>query len=321
MRALDAADATPFAARRTRDRRFFAVCALLFAASAASTAVCCASMSRMGEMPMPGGWSMSMVWMRMPDQTWLGAGASFLGMWVVMMAAMMLPSLVPMLWRYRRAIASADRACIDRLTWLAGLAYLLVWAGIGAVVFALGAALATSVMRVPALARAVPLAAGWLLMIAGAVEFSAWKARHLACCQNMPYPGQVLAAHAGTAWRHGLRLGLHCSCCSAAAMMVLLVFGVMDLRVMAIVAMAITAQRFATSARHAIWAIGAATIGAAAVLIAIEVAAVFSQSATPSRLQRQRPRSRSHGLQARRAPQRVASCCKRHRASGPLPPT
>jgi hypothetical protein len=30
---------------------------------------------------------------------WLGAAASFLGMRIVMMAAMMLPSLVPMLWR------------------------------------------------------------------------------------------------------------------------------------------------------------------------------------------------------------------------------
>jgi predicted metal-binding membrane protein len=36
-----------------------------------------------------------------PGQTWPGAAASFLGMWVVMMVAMMLPSLVPMLRRYR----------------------------------------------------------------------------------------------------------------------------------------------------------------------------------------------------------------------------
>jgi hypothetical protein len=42
-------------------------------------------------MPMPGGWTMSMAWMRMPGQTWPGAAASFLGMWVVMMVAMMLP--------------------------------------------------------------------------------------------------------------------------------------------------------------------------------------------------------------------------------------
>ena len=80
---------------------FFGVSALLFAASAAVTIVWCASMSAMGEMAMPGGWTMSMAWMRMPGQTWPGAAASFLGMWVVMMVAMMLPSLVPMLWRYR----------------------------------------------------------------------------------------------------------------------------------------------------------------------------------------------------------------------------
>ena len=43
---------------------------------------------------MPGGWTMSMTWMRMPGQTWPGVAASFLGMWVVMMVAMMLPSLV-----------------------------------------------------------------------------------------------------------------------------------------------------------------------------------------------------------------------------------
>jgi predicted metal-binding membrane protein len=47
----------------------------------------------MGEMPMPGRWTMPMAWMRMPGQTWPGAAASFLGMWVVMMVAMMLPSL------------------------------------------------------------------------------------------------------------------------------------------------------------------------------------------------------------------------------------
>ena len=85
-------------------RAFLAVSALLFAASAAWTIVWCASMSAMGGMPMPGGWTMSMAWMRMPGQTSVGAAASFLGMWVVMMVAMMLPSLVPMLGRYRRAV-------------------------------------------------------------------------------------------------------------------------------------------------------------------------------------------------------------------------
>ena len=95
---------------QTSERAFFGVSALLVAASAAATIVWCASMSAMGGMPMPGGWTMSMTWMRMPGQTWPGAAASFLGMWVVMMVAMMLPSLLPMLWRYRQAVGRTGEA-------------------------------------------------------------------------------------------------------------------------------------------------------------------------------------------------------------------
>ena len=78
---------------RASQQAFFGGSALLFAASAAVTIVWCASVSAMGEMPKPGGWTMSLAWMQMPGQTWPGAAASFLGMWVVMMVAMMLPSL------------------------------------------------------------------------------------------------------------------------------------------------------------------------------------------------------------------------------------
>ena len=54
------------ASDRASEQAFFGVSALLFAASAALTIVWCASMSAMGGMPMPGGWTMSMAWMRMP---------------------------------------------------------------------------------------------------------------------------------------------------------------------------------------------------------------------------------------------------------------
>lgn len=84
---------------RASERGFFGLSALLFVASAALTIVWCTSMSAMGEMRMPGGWTMSMAWMRMLGQTWLGAAASFLGTWIVMMVAMMLPSLMPILRR------------------------------------------------------------------------------------------------------------------------------------------------------------------------------------------------------------------------------
>src|SRR6202022_4683920 len=112
---------------RASQRAFFGVSALLFAGSAAVTIVWCASMSAMGEMPVPGGWTMSMTWMRMPGQTWPGAAASFLGMWVVMMVAMMLPSLVPMLWRYRQVIGRSGETRLGRLTALVGVGYFFVW--------------------------------------------------------------------------------------------------------------------------------------------------------------------------------------------------
>jgi predicted metal-binding membrane protein len=72
----------------------------------------------MRAMPMPGGWTMSMVWMRMPGQTWPEAAVTFIGMWVVMMVAMMLPSLAPILWRYRRAVRSTGET---RKAWLTTL--------------------------------------------------------------------------------------------------------------------------------------------------------------------------------------------------------
>jgi predicted metal-binding membrane protein len=223
---------------------FFVVCALLFAVSTTLTVVWCAPMSSMG-MSMPGGWTMSMAWMRMPGQTWLDAAASFLVMWVVMMVAMMLPSLVPMLLRYREAVVDAGNRRLGWLTTRVGVAYFLVWTAFGVVVYPLGVALAEIEMQQPALARAVPLAVIVLVAIAGAVQFTTWKAHHLACCRELPGRGRRLPADAMSAWRHGVRLGRHCVSCCANLIAILLLLGVMDLRVMAVVMVAITAERLA----------------------------------------------------------------------------
>ena len=143
-------------------------------------------MSAMGGMPMPGNWTMSMVWMRMPGQTWPGAAASFLGMWVLMMVAMMLPSLVPMLWRYRRVVDTTSHARLDALTAIVASGYAIVWTAIGMVLYPAGISLAAIAMQQPAVARAVPLAAGIAVLVAGALQFTASKARHLACCREEP---------------------------------------------------------------------------------------------------------------------------------------
>jgi predicted metal-binding membrane protein len=253
---------------RASRRAFFGVSALLFAASAALTIDWCTCMSAMSGMPMPGGWTMSMAWMRMPGQTWPGVAASFLGMWLVMMVAMMLPSLVPMLWRYRQSVGPTGETHRSRLTALVVLGYFFVWSMFGMAAFALGLALAAVEMHLAVLARAAPTAAGVGVLIAGALQFTAWKAHHLACCRETPGRGRTLRADSGTAWRHGLRLGLHCSYCCAGLTGILLVIGVMDLRAMAVVTAAITAERLAPAGELVARAIGAVGVAAGLFLIA-----------------------------------------------------
>ena len=256
------------ASDRASQRAFLGVAALLFVASATLTIVWCASMAAMDGMPMPGGWTMSMAWMRMPGQTWPGAAASFLGMWVVMMVAMMLPSLVPMLQRYRQAIGPSGEPRLGRLTALVSVGYFSVWTAVGVVAFPLGVALAAVAMQQPALARVVPIAVGAVVLIAGALQFTPWKARHLACCREAPGRGRTLPADAGAAWRHGLRLGLACSRCCAGLMAILLVVGVMDLRAMTVVAAAVALERLAPAGEAVARALGAVVVGAGLFLVA-----------------------------------------------------
>jgi len=252
---------------RTSQQTFLGMSALLFLGSAVLTTAWCASMSRMQGMPMPGGWTMSMTWMRMPGQSWIGAAASFLAMWIVMMAAMMLPSLIPMLGRYRRAVSRASNLSLGTLTAFAGLGYFFVWVLIGFAVFPLGVVLATVEMDIPALARAVPVVVGAVILFAGVFQFTPWKAHYLACCREAPGHRRMLPADSGTAWQQGIRFGLHCSLSCANLTVILLAIGVMDLRAMAAVTAVITAERLAPAGEHFARAIGVVIVGAGLLLI------------------------------------------------------
>jgi predicted metal-binding membrane protein len=222
----------------------------------------------MANMPMAGGWTMSMAWMPMCGQTWLSAAASFVGMWGVMMVAMMLPSLVPSLWRYRQATGRTGERHLGLLTVLVGAGYFIVWTALGMVIFPLGAGLAAIAMEEEALARTLPLAAGAVVLLAGAVQFSAWKIDLLARCREPPGCCHPLLAAPGAALRHGLRLGGHCSLCCANLTAILLVLGVMDLRAMAVMTAAITAERLQPASESIARGIGAIIVTAGLLLIA-----------------------------------------------------
>lgn len=221
---------------------------------------------------MPGGDTMATLWMPMCGQSWVGAAASFLAMWTVMMAAMMLPSLVPVLWRYQRSVGGAGELPAPLLTLLVAGGYLLVWTLLGMAVYPLGAAAMAVTMRYGALGRAVPLATGLLVLAAGALQLTRWRARHLACCRRgcrgASTRGYGSAAAAFSAWTRGLRLGLHCSQCCAGLTAVLLAVGLMDVPVMAAVTAGITLERLAPGGERVARIIGIAVIGAGLFLTA-----------------------------------------------------
>jgi predicted metal-binding membrane protein len=245
------------AARASR-RAFLLVSALLFVVSSAVTVAWCASMSAMGEMAMPGGWAMSMAWVRMRDGTWLDVAAPLVGMWVVMMTAMMLPSLAPPLARERSE---------SRSTVVAAAAYLFVWAALGVVVVPLGIAFAAVVMQSPGTARAVPIAVGLVVLFAGTFQFSKWKAHHLTCCRET-HGSHPPPTNLRTAFGQGLRLSLHCIYCCFGFVAILLAFGLMDLRAMIVITAAITAERLAPNGERAARAIGAVVIAGGLILMA-----------------------------------------------------
>jgi predicted metal-binding membrane protein len=249
-------------------RRFIAIAALVFIASLLATYAMHASMSSMSELPMPGGWMLSPGWTPMCGRTWLRAAASFIGMWIAMMTSMMLPSFAPVLWRYRETLRRAGTRRTARHASAMAAGYVCAWTAIGLASFVLGAAFAELALRMPAVARAVPFAGGAVVLLAGALQMSAWKADRLACCREgvarhvMPREGLLASCVAG------LRHGLHCACCCAPLTAALFVFGVMDLRAMMLVTVAVTAERVAGSYRSVARGIGVALLALGCLMIA-----------------------------------------------------
>ena len=154
----------------------------VFAAALALTIYYCLTMS--GGMDMPGGWTMSMMWMPMPGQTWLGATVMFMLMWLAMMVAMMLPSYLPTILRYHRARRREnDRGALVS-TSLVMAGYFFVWSAAGAVIFVVGIALAIATMRWTTLSRSMPFIFAATIFIAGCMQFMPWTKFGLRECRG-----------------------------------------------------------------------------------------------------------------------------------------
>ena len=167
----------------------------------------------------------------------------FLGLWVLMMAAMMLPSVAPVavLWTRLISGASAGAGRVVRMSlFLAG--YLLTWAAVGVVA---SAALAGT----GRLLVASPVAAKWLgvaiLITAGVYQLTPWKDWCLRRCRS---PIGALMYYLGFKGRsRDVRVGLHhgatCAGCCWGLMIVLIAVGVMNVAVMAALAVVILVEK------------------------------------------------------------------------------
>ena len=167
----------------------------------------------------------------------------FLGLWAVMMAAMMLPSVAPVavLWTRLISGASAGLGRVARMGMFLG-GYLLAWAAVGAVAFAVLAGTGRLVTASPAAARWLGVA---IFLAAGIYQLTPWKDWCLRRCRS---PIGSLMYYAGFKGRgRDLRVGLHhgatCAGCCWGLMVVLVAVGVMNVAVMAALAVVIFAEK------------------------------------------------------------------------------
>jgi predicted metal-binding membrane protein len=204
--------------------------------------------------------------------TGLGTLAWFVGVWVVMMAAMMFPSVAPTVALYSRMTKS--RSPVAPLLFTSG--YLVAWGALGLLVFGLAAGGGHLWGDVLAWHRAGRWVAGSTLVVAAVYELTPLKDMCLGKCRS-PL-GFLLGS-----WRDGplggLRMGLGhggwCIGCCWALMASLFALGVMSLAWMAFVAGVIAFEKLIPWRR-------VATYGTAGVLLTLGVLMFVVPDAIPA---------------------------------------
>jgi predicted metal-binding membrane protein len=203
--------------------------------------------------------------------TALGTFGWFLGVWVVMMAAMMFPSVAPTVALYSRM--TRTRWPFAPAAFTAG--YLLTWAVTGAVALALAAAAGQLSGDALAWEHAGRPLAGTTLLVAAVYELTPLKNVCLGKCRS---PLGFLLGSWREGWRGGLRMGAingaWCVGCCWALMASLFALGVMSITWMAVVAGLIAVEKTLPWRR-------VATFGTAAVLLVLGVMLLAAPQALP----------------------------------------
>ena len=176
----------------------------------------------------------------------LGGLGWFLGIWVTMMAAMMLPSVAPMVLAFARV--TKERARREQAayvpTWIFLIGYLLAWTVYGLIAYALFRVIDAIDGGVLSWDRAGPYLAGGAIVVAGLYQLTPIKDVCLRHCRS-PLHFMLHGWRDGSAGavRMGFVHGLYCVGCCWGLMIVLFSLGVMSLVWMAVIAGIIFAEK------------------------------------------------------------------------------
>jgi predicted metal-binding membrane protein len=204
--------------------------------------------------------------------THLGRRSWFLGVWVVMMAAMMLPSVAPTVALYSRLM----KARAPLLPWLFAGGYLLTWAVAGLAAYGLGTAATHLVGSGLSWERAGRDIAGTTLLAAAAYEMTPLKDVCLGKCRS-PLGALLGSWREGSigALRMGAKNGAWCVGCCWALMASLFALGVMSIWWMAVVAGLIAVEKTLPWRR-------VATLGTAGVLLVLGILLLTAPDTLPA---------------------------------------
>ncbi|MBI5483197.1 MAG: DUF2182 domain-containing protein [Deltaproteobacteria bacterium] len=171
-------------------------------------------------------------------------------MWSVMMAAMMLPTAIPMVLAFASVNRQSGKKGVLMPVGVFSAGYLGVWAVFCTGATALQWGLLRAALLSPLTLASGPLLGGVLLILAGIFQWTPWKE---ACMQKCRNPLGYLLTHWQPgrlgAFRLGSRFGIYCVGCCWLLMLICFSLGVMNLVWMAVLTIFMLVEKISAAGR------------------------------------------------------------------------
>lgn len=196
---------------------------------------------------------------RMTDMSMETGALLFIGLWVVMMAAMMFPAVAPMVLAFARVQSSKrEGGQLFVPTWIFVSAYIVVWTVFGALAWVVAAGLEAAAHQTMWLNDHLPRLSAGLLILAGLYQFSPLKHACLAKCRTpLDFILNAWRDGYGGAFRMGLEHGLYCLGCCWHLFVILFPLGMMNIGVLAVITLLIFFEKTLPAGR---WVAGVAGV-------------------------------------------------------------